>query len=310
MRKVLNALLAGAVLAAGLGSTVLSAGPAAAAVPAGFSDDLVTTIAGPTALDFTPDGRMLVTTQSGTLRVVENNVLLASPAVDLTAKICTNAERGLLGIAVDPAFATNGFVFLYYSFNKGGTCGNTTVNRVARFVMSGNTLGGEVVLIDNIPSPSGNHNGGDLQFGKDGMLYVSVGDGGCDYPGGTPSGCAVSNDAARDRHTLLGKILRIDRNGDVPGDNPFTGQGTARCNTGNAGAGQICEETFAWGCATRSGWRSTRTPLAPASSSTTSARARGRRSTWARPGPTTDGTCGRATAPRARPPTAAPRRQV
>jgi glucose/arabinose dehydrogenase len=247
MRKVLNALLAGAVLAAGLGSTVLSAGPAAAAVPAGFSDDLVTTIAGPTALDFTPDGRMLVTTQSGTLRVVENNVLLASPAVDLTAKICTNAERGLLGIAVDPAFATNGFVFLYYSFNKGGTCGNTTVNRVARFVMSGNTLGGEVVLIDNIPSPSGNHNGGDLQFGKDGMLYVSVGDGGCDYPGGTPSGCAVSNDAARDRHTLLGKILRIDRNGDVPGDNPFTGQGTARCNTGNAGAGQICQETFAWG---------------------------------------------------------------
>ena len=135
MRKVLNALLGVAVVAGGLASAVLSARPDTAAVPAGFSDDLVATVAGPTALDFTPDGRMLVTTQSGTLRVVENNVLLASPAVDLAAKICTNAERGLLGIAVDPAFASNGFVFLYYSFNKGGTCGNTTVNRVARFVM-------------------------------------------------------------------------------------------------------------------------------------------------------------------------------
>ena len=244
MRKVLVCLLGVVSLAAGLTSSVLSATPAGAAVPAGFADDLVTAIGGPTALDFTPDGRMLVTTQAGAVRVVQNNALVATPAVDLGSKLCTNSERGLLGVAVDPAFATNGFVFLYYSFNKGGSCGNTTVNRVARFVMSGNTLGGEVVLVDNIPSPAGNHNGGDLQFGKDGMLYVSVGDGGCDYAGG---GCAGSNDAARDRHTLLGKVLRIDRNGGVPGDNPFTGPGTARCNAGNAPSGQICQETFAWG---------------------------------------------------------------
>ncbi len=79
----------------------LHAGPAQA-LPPGFSEKKVMDVPLPTALDFTPDGRMLVTTQSGTVRVVENNVLLASPAVDLTPKICTNAERGLLGIAVTP----------------------------------------------------------------------------------------------------------------------------------------------------------------------------------------------------------------
>jgi len=223
------------------------AAPAAAAVPAGFSDELVTGVGAPTALAFTPDGRMLITTQPGTLRVLQNGLLVATPAVDLAARLCSNSERGLLGVAVDPSFATNGYVFLYYSFDRAGNCGTGTVNRVSRFVMTGNTLASEVVLVDNIPSPAGNHNAGDLNFGKDGMLYVSVGDGGCDYPGGTPSGCAGSNDASRNRHSLVGKILRIDRDGDIPADNPFTGSGTARCNTGNASPGQICQETFAWG---------------------------------------------------------------
>jgi len=247
MRWIRAVSLPVAVLVLGLIGMVVSAPAAGAAVPAGFSDELVTNIAAPTALAFTPDGRVLVTTQPGTLRVVENDVLLATPAVNLAGRICTNSERGLLGVAVDPAFATNGFVFLYYSFNRAGDCGSGTVNRVARFVMTGNTLGGEVVLIDNIPSPAGNHNGGDLNFGKDGMLYVSVGDGGCDYPGGTPSGCGGSNDASRDRHSLVGKILRIDRNGGVPADNPFTGAGTASCRAGNVASGVICRETFAWG---------------------------------------------------------------
>ncbi|MEA2703729.1 MAG: hypothetical protein QOD63_1674 [Actinomycetota bacterium] len=236
-----------AVVAGGLAAIVFSATPAGAAVPAGFTDDLVAAVTGPTALAFTPDDRMLITTQAGALRVVQDGSLLATPAVNLSTVICSNSERGLLGVAVDPAFATNGFVFLYYSFNKDGTCGMGTVNRVSRFVMSGNTLGGEVVLIDNIPSPAGNHNGGDLNFGKDGMLYVSVGDGGCDYPGGTPSGCGGANNASRDRNVLVGKILRIDRNGNVPAGNPFSGPGTASCKLGAAPVGQICQETFAWG---------------------------------------------------------------
>jgi len=247
MRRISSLLLAATVLAGGLASAILAASPAGATVPADFTDELVASIGGPTGVAFTPDGRILATTQGGTLRVVQNGTLLPTPAVDLASVICTNSERGVLGVAVDPAFATNGYVFLYYSFNKVGDCGTGTVNRVARFVMTGNTLGGQVVLIDNIPSPAGNHNGGDLQFGKDGLLYVSVGDGGCDYPGGTPSGCGAANDASRDRNVLLGKIVRIDRDGNIPAGNPFTGGGTARCNVGGAPVGQICQETFAWG---------------------------------------------------------------
>jgi PKD repeat protein len=96
-----------------------------------------------------------------------------------------------------------------------------------------------------MPSPNGNHNGGDLHVGNDGDLYVSVGDGGCDYVG--DGGCAGSNDAARDLNALTGKILRITRTGEIPADNPFTGPGTDRCNTGATTPGTICQEIFATG---------------------------------------------------------------
>jgi glucose/arabinose dehydrogenase len=248
MRRLCSFAVATLVVTSGLTALVIQATPAGAVVPAGFTDELVASVGAPTALAFTPDGRLLITTQGGTLRVVQNGALLATPAVNLSSKICANSERGLLGVAVDPAFTTNGYVFLYYSFNKASDCGTGTVNRVSRFVMTANTLGSEIVLIDNIASPAGNHNAGDLNFGKDGLLYVSVGDGGCDYPGTlTPSGCAGANDASRDRNVLMGKILRIDRDGNVPPGNPFTGAGTARCNAGPAAAGQVCQETFAWG---------------------------------------------------------------
>ena len=226
----------------------------AAVLPPGFTDEPVLSAGGPTAIAFTPDGRLLVTTQAGALRVhTPAGGLLATPALNLAGKLCANSERGLLGVAVDPAFATNRFVYLYYTFNKfANACptgsSTTPVNRVSRFVLGdSNTVdpATETVLIDNIPSFAGNHNAGDLQFGRDGNLYVSVGDGGCDYAGN--SGCAGSNDAARDEHVLLGKILRITPSGGIPADNPFTGAGTARCNTGAATAGLRCQETFAWG---------------------------------------------------------------
>ena len=202
------------------------------------------TVPGPTALTFTPDGRMLVATQLGQLRVVVNDTLLSAPVVDLAASVCTGEEQGLLGVAVDPSFATNGFVYLYYTDDKAGTC----ENRVSRFTMSGNSTvpGSELVLIDGIPSPAGIHNAGDLHFGNDGLLYISVGDGGCDYLG--DSGCGGANDASRDQNVLLGKILRITATGAIPASNPFQGAGTARCNvTGRTSAGLKCQETFAWG---------------------------------------------------------------
>jgi glucose/arabinose dehydrogenase len=217
-------------------------------------------LSGPTALAFLPDGTMMIAQQSGALRVAVGGSVSPSPAISLGTKVCTNSERGLLGVAVDPKFITNRFIYLYYTYRKfpqaqdpcptgQPTNVNNPVNRVSRFVLPVSNVvdpGSEKVLVDNIPSPNGNHNGGDLHFGKDGYLYVSIGDGGADYAG--DSGSGGSNDAARDRHKLLGKILRIDRNGAVPATNPFMGAQTGRCSvSGGTTIGFHCQETFAWG---------------------------------------------------------------
>lgn len=223
-------------------------------VPAGFVDELVAAVSGPTAMAFTPDGRLLVTRQSGSLRVVTPaGALLATPALTFSAaQICTNSERGLLGVAVDPSFATNRFVYLFYTRNATGSCAtgiDGARNRVSRFVLPDTNVidpATETVLVDGLRSFGGNHNAGDLRFGNDGFLYVSTGDGGADYAG--DSGSAGANDAARDEFHLLGKILRITRDGGIPPTNPFQGAGTARCNaTGETTPGNRCQETFAWG---------------------------------------------------------------
>jgi glucose/arabinose dehydrogenase/PKD repeat protein len=223
--------------------TLLSTASARAALPAGFTDSLVAAVPTPTALAFTDDGRMLVTSQSGTLHVVQDGSV--TPALDLGSLACTDSERGLLGVAIDPAFSSNRFIYLYYTAAKSSGC----ANRVSRFVLEPNNVvdpASETILLDNIPSPAGNHNGGDLHFGKDGYLYVSVGDGGCDY--NADSGCGENNDAARDLNVLVGKILRITSNGGIPSDNPFLGSNSARCGlTGHTDPGKVCQETFAWG---------------------------------------------------------------
>jgi glucose/arabinose dehydrogenase/PKD repeat protein len=236
-------------------SLALLAAPAGAAtLPAGFDDVQVASVPAPTALAFTPDGRLLVTERPGRLRVIQNGTLLPTPAIDLSGRICPQGERGLLGVAADPDFQTNRRVYLYYTFNKYRTCALATppggpVNRVSRFVLrDDNTIdrASEQVLIDEIPSPGGNHNGGHLGFGKDNHLYVTVGDGGCDYA--RDSGCGIANDASRDRNVLLGKVLRITSSGGIPADNPFRGPNSGRCNeTGFTATGSNCQETYAWG---------------------------------------------------------------
>jgi len=94
---------------------VLATGPAspAGALPDDFVDELVIRIGSPTAFDFLPDGRMLVTTQGGELRIVEDGELTPLPALDLGPQVCSDFERGLLGVAVDPEFVANRFVYLY-----------------------------------------------------------------------------------------------------------------------------------------------------------------------------------------------------
>ncbi len=244
------------------GSLLLPATSSRAAVPSGFTDTLFVTVASPTDVAFTPDGRMLVTSQGGAFRVYDGAGALLGTQTFPSSQICSNSERGLLGVAVDPSHAINRHVYLFYTKRKpGGDCGTaspitslTPVNRVSRFTLPATNvldLASEVVLIDEMPSPAGNHNAGDLAFGRDGYLYASIGDGGCDYAGG---GCAGSNDASRDENVLTGKILRVAVNPDgttsIPATNPFRGADSERCaSTGRTvTAGKTrCQETFAWG---------------------------------------------------------------
>ena len=250
--RLIRVLLVAVAIAAGF-SPLLSAMPVfgATILPAGFVDSLVTHVANPTALAFTPDGGMLITTQGGDVWMVRQDRLLETLVLDLSNRLCVNAYRGLLGVAVDPAYATNHYIYLFYTFKNTGGCpiysAVSPANRVARFTVTNDVANpaSELVLLDNLPSPGG-HEGGDLQFGKDGFLYVSVGDGYCDYAGN--SGCAGENDAARDQHMLLGKILRITTSGGIPPGNPYQGANSVACaRTGRTDPGKLCRETFASG---------------------------------------------------------------
>jgi glucose/arabinose dehydrogenase len=241
-----------ALLVALIASTLLPGRAEAITLPANFQDTFVANANQPTSLAFVPGGRLLIAEEAGIVRVYKNGALNSTPALDISSRVCSDGERGMMAVAVDPQFESNHFIYVYYTWVKDGCVydsADTPVNRVSRFVLRDDdtvNAAQETVLIDNIPAPQSYHIGADLKFGKDGLLYVSTGDGGCDYA--ADSGCLEMNDAARDRHVLLAKILRITRDGAIPAGNPWQGAGTARCNvTGRTTAGNRCQETFAWG---------------------------------------------------------------
>ncbi len=182
----------------------------AATVRIGFAETQVASgLLSPTAMAFAPDGRLFVCQQGGQLRVIKNGVLLATPFVSLT--VDSLGERGLLGVAFDPGFATNHFVYVYYTAKT-----PTIHNRVSRFTANGDVAvaGSEVVIFDLNPlSSATNHNGGAIHFGIDGKLYVAVGD----NANGANS-TVLTN--------LLGKMLRLNADGTIPTNNPFFNQAT------------------------------------------------------------------------------------
>jgi glucose/arabinose dehydrogenase len=214
--------------------------------PVGFATESYATIDGtPTGIDFTPDGRVLVSTKDGQVRVLRADGTWApAPALDLGATVCTAFERGLESVIADPQFATNNFIYIYYTW--AGTDNSCTDNtreshRVVRYTLNAaNVASAPQIILQNIDSPAGNHNGGNLDFGADGKLYVSVGDG-----GNTPA-------RSRSLRNLNGKILRINADGGIPADNPFYNEpGAVACgNTAFASGseqGGICREIFAYG---------------------------------------------------------------
>ena len=149
------------------------------------------------------------------------------------------------------------------------------MNRVSRFTLNANNVvvpGSEVVLIPTIPNRGTIHNAGDLEFGKDKTLFVSSGDGGCHWSTGV---CGSSQTAARELNNLNGKILRINRDGSVPADNPYAGEAELR-RAGPPPRARAAPRSTPTACATRSGWHSTPMVRVLASTSTTWAPPSGR----------------------------------
>jgi glucose/arabinose dehydrogenase len=150
----------------------------------------------PWAMDFLPNGTMIFTERVGRVNLLEENGEVMKVA-DIS--VSAVSESGLCGVAVDPDFNENKYIYLYYT-REGG------VNRISRFVLDG-TLTGETVLLDDIPGGP-IHNGGRLKFGPDGKLYATTGEAG-------------NENLAQDVNSLGGKILRLNPDGTVPSDNPF-----------------------------------------------------------------------------------------
>lgn len=178
------------------------------------------------------DPRLFVVEQPGRIRIARDGVVLETPFLDISERVASGGERGLLSMAFHPDYAVNGRFFVNFTDLTGTT-------RIERFEVGGDPDRADpqsAVLVLSIEQPFANHNGGHLLFGPDGMLYVAVGDGGS---GGDPQG------NGQNRETLLGSILRLDVNGPgpyaIPADNPWSDHPSHR------------PEIWAWGV--RNPWR-------------------------------------------------------
>lgn len=167
------------------------------------------------------DGRIFVVEQAGRIRVVRNGVLQTTPFLDISTRVLSGGERGLLSVAFHPQYATNHYFYVYFTTQTNGDI------RIERFTTTSNPEVADPAsskLIITIPhSQFSNHNGGLVSFGPDGMLYAGIGDGG---GGGDPLG------SGQNFNSLLGSLLRLDvDHGDpyaIPSDNPFVNQAGKR----------------------------------------------------------------------------------
>ena len=230
-----------------------------------LEDSGVVKVKSPMAIDFSPDGEyMFIAQKEGQLWLVEKfQPRRTSAAVNLEERLvldlsdimCTNGERAIGGIALHPAFPKKPWVYIYYTYDKYADCDaaanpNTgPVNRFSRFEWDLNKevvdRDSEKVLFDTPRVVAKVHNSGDIAFGKDGNVYVTVGDSG----GRTDKNAAgVYFPQAMDR--LLGKVIRLTENGDVPPDNPYAdhkdGEDCAKDGLASL-ASKICREIFSTG---------------------------------------------------------------
>jgi glucose/arabinose dehydrogenase len=179
-------------------------------LPAGFTSVSVGTVYYPTAMAVAPDGRIFMTEKAGRVKIFKNGAVLSTPFYQVTVEQ-TN-ERGLGGIVLDPNFATNHYVYIYYTVP-----GSNVHNRLSRITANGDVAvpGSEVILLELENVVNSIHNGGGMVFGPDGKLYLGVGD-------------DQTSSNAQNLNTHKGKILRLNKDGSSPADNPYFGSTVAR----------------------------------------------------------------------------------
>ena len=158
----------------------------------------------PWSLAFAPDGRLFFTERPGRIRIVQNGQIATTPALAI-GDVAAVGEGGVLGLTLHPQFASNRFVYVAYTARLPG---GGRENRVVRYREAGNTLGEPLVVLDRV-NAADIHDGSRIRFGPDGKLYVTMGD------AATPS-------LAQDPASLNGKVLRLNDDGSVPVDNPFS----------------------------------------------------------------------------------------
>lgn len=190
------------------------------------------------AIKHAGDNRLFVAEQIGIIKILhKNGTINSSPFLDISSKVRNSGEQGLLGLAFHPQYKENGYFFVNYIDNSQKTV-------VARYQVSStdsslaNPLSETILL--NINQPFTNHNGGDLNFGPDGYLYISSGDGGS---GGDPQ------NNSQNITNLLGKILRIDVNNTSPGLNYAIPNGNPFADGAEGKADEI------WSYGLRNPWR-------------------------------------------------------
>ncbi len=210
----------------------------------GFASELITTLPSykPVGLTFAPDGRMFIWQENGIIRIIKNGELLPTPFLNISSHVNSINDRGLMGLALDPNFATNGYVFLFYPYEPNGNPNDIGAKTLRVTRVKADPTNPDVALADSetvilgtsttapcaentdcISSDSDSHIGGTIRFGPDGKLYVSTGDG-ASYAFEDPLALRAQN-----LNSLNGKILRINADGTAPSDNPFyNGTNSAR----------------------------------------------------------------------------------
>jgi glucose/arabinose dehydrogenase len=183
-------------------------------------EPVVSGVSGPVSIAHAGDDRLFIVQQNGRIRVYDPPLLLTTPFLDISSLVVASGERGLLGLAFHPRYAENGFFYVDYT----DTSGDTRVVRYTRSSTDPNRADpASARMLLFVEQPYQNHNGGQLQFGPDGYLYIGLGDGGS---GGDPG------NRAQNLSELLGKILRIDVDSGqpyaIPASNPFVGRAGAR----------------------------------------------------------------------------------